>query len=215
MRSWFQNKENPASLTGMWQWRRSRQLLHTVPLQQEVINTMISGWFTARIMNQIKIENNGNSQVIQIYSKNLDKYVSFPEPLIVPNPQPADRLSSVLLSVPIAMGVYSFNSDDEALVPYQRLIELGSDGSGNIGSYFNANQELQDYISVNSLDEVVDKLTKWKDNYFALRKDSLVDKGHYDRFPSLGWEVGIRAADILSKMLSSLQSLKTQDPDDF
>ena len=61
--------------------------------------------------------------------KNLDKYVSFPEPLIVPNPQPADRLSSVLLSVPIAMGVYSFNSDDEALVPYQRLIELGSDGS--------------------------------------------------------------------------------------
>ena len=215
MRSWFQNKENPASLTGMWQWRRSRQLLHTVPLQQEVINTMISGWFTARIMNQIKIENNGNSQVIQIYSKNLDKYVSFPEPLIVPNPQPADRLSSVLLSVPIAMGIYSFNSDDEALVPYQRLIELGSDGSGNIGSYFNANQELQDYISVNSLDEVVDKLTKWKDNYFALRKDSLVDKGHYDRFPSLGWEVGIRAADILSKMLSSLQSLKTQDPDDF
>ena len=68
MRSWFQNKENPV-LTGMWQWRRSRQLLHTVPLQQEVINTMISGWFTARIMNQIKIENNGNSQVIQIYSK--------------------------------------------------------------------------------------------------------------------------------------------------
>ena len=113
------------------------------------------------------------------------------------------------------MGVYSFNSDDEALVPYQRLIELGSDGSGNIGSYFNANQELQDYISVNSLDEVVDKLTKWKDNYFALRKDSLVDKGHYDRFPSLGWEVGIRSSRAYYLNAVILTKSKTQDPDDF
>ena len=88
MRSWFQNKENPTSLSGMWQWRRSRQLLHTIPLQQEVINTMINGFFTARLMDQIKVERDGNSQKVEIYSKKLNKYVKFPEPLVTPNPQP-------------------------------------------------------------------------------------------------------------------------------
>lgn len=215
MRSWFQNKENPTSLSGMWQWRRSRQLLHTIPLQQEVINTMINGFFTARLMDQIKVERDGNSQKVEIYSKKLNKYVKFPEPLVTPNPQPSDLLAAILLSVPLAMGIYSFNTDDEALAPYQRLIELGTDGSGNIGSYTNLNQELETFIKNGSIEETTSKLSKWKNNYFALRKDSLVVNGSYDRYPSLGWEIGIRVADIISNLMSSVENLKTQNQDDF
>ena len=215
MRSWFQNKENPTSLSGMWQWRRSRQLLHSIPLQQEVISTMINGWFTARLMDQIKIDRDGATQKVEIYSKKLNKSVKFPHPLVVPNPQPSDLLASILLSVPLAMGIYSFNSDDEALAPYQRLIELGGDGSGKIGSYTTANQELVQFIEKNSLDDAIAKLTNWKNNYYSLRKDNLFVHGKYNRFPSIGWEVGIRVADVISNMLIALENLKTQSQDDF
>jgi len=113
------------------------------------------------------------------------------------------------------MGIYSFNTDDEALAPYQRLIDLGTDGSGNIGSYNNLNQELETFIKNGSLEETISKLSKWKNNYFALRKESLVVNGSYDRYPSLGWEIGIRVADIISGLMSSVENLKTQNQDDF
>ena len=215
MRSWFQNRENPTSLSGMWQWRRSRSLLHSIPLQQEVINTMIAGWFTARLMDQIDIKQEGSHQVIEIYSKNLNRNVKFPEPMIIPNPIKRDLLASVLLSVPLAMGIYSFNSDDEALIPYQRLIELGSDSAGSVGSYTNTNKELEEFLNQGNLDEAIDTLTKWKNNYFALRRDPLVKEGNYNRYPSIGWEIGVRVADVLSDIIESLESLKTQDQDDF
>ena len=135
--------------------------------------------------------------------------------MIIPNPIKRDLLASVLLSVPLAMGIYSFNSDDEALIPYQRLIELGSDSAGSVGSYTNTNKELEEFLNQGNLDEAIDTLTKWKNNYFALRRDSLVKEGNYNRYPSVGWEIGVRVADVLSDIIESLESLKTQDQDDF
>jgi len=189
--------------------------LYSIPLQQEVISTMINGWFTARLMDQIKIDRDGTTQKVEIHSKKLNKSVKFPDPLVAPNPQPSDLLASILLSVPLAMGIYSFNSDDEALVPYQRLIELGADGSGKIGSYTTANQELVKFIEKNSLDDAIAKLTNWKNNYYSLRKENLFVHGNYNRFPSIGWEIGIRVADVISNMITALENLKTQAQDDF
>ena len=61
----------------------------------------------------------------------------------------------------------------------------------------------------------IEETEQWKNNYFALRKDSLVVNGSYDRYPSLGWEIGIRVADIISNLMSSVENLKTQNQDDF
>ena len=82
-------------------------------------------------------------------------------------------------------------------------------------SYTNLNQELETFIKNGSIEETTSKLSKWKNNYFALRKDSLVVNGSYDRYPSLGWEIGIRVADIISNLMSSVENLKTQNQDDF
>ena len=217
MRSWYQHKDNPSSLNGMWQWRRSRQLLHAIPLQQEVIDTMIIGWFTSRLMEQTKISDNFEKgyKTVEIYSKKLNKTLKFPEPLIISKPQPSDTLASVLLSVSLAMGIYSFNSDEEALEPYQRLIELGTDGAGNIGSYNIVNSELNDFVQKNNLDEIISTLEKWKNNYYALRKESLLKNGVYNRYPSVGWEIGPRVSEMISMMINTLDNLKTQDINDF
>ena len=56
---------------------------------------------------------------------------------------------------------------------------------------------------------------KWKNNYANLRKEPLVQRGVYNRYPSIGWEIGIRVAEVLSRMISTLENLKTQDPEDF
>ena len=96
-------QRKPTSLSGMWQWRRSRQLLHTIPLR--VINTMIND-FTARLMDQIKVERDGSSRKLKYIQKNLTN---------MPNPQPSDLLAAILLSVPLAMGIYSFNTDMKLL----------------------------------------------------------------------------------------------------
>ena len=215
MKSWFQNRENPTSLGGMWQWRRSRQLLHSIPLQKEVIDTMIAGWFTAKLLNQYRVKSGNSSDLVEIYIKKLDKKLPFPDPLIVRKPQPSDLLASVLLSTPLAIGSYSFNSDDEALEPYRRLIELGTSGDGRVGSYNSVNQELQELVKDSSLEDILDKLNKWKNNYANLRKEPLVQRGVYNRYPSIGWEIGIRVSEVLSRMMSALENLKTQDPEDF
>ena len=54
MKSWSQNRQLPSQLAGMWQWRRTINLLHSIPLQPEVIYSFIAGWFTAKIMDYIK-----------------------------------------------------------------------------------------------------------------------------------------------------------------
>ena len=153
--------------------------------------------------------------LVELYIKRLDKHLPFPDPLVVRKPQPADLLASILLSVPLALGSYSYNSDDEALEPYRRLIELGTSGDGVIGPYNSVNPELRKYIDDNSLETVLERLKNWKINYADLRKENLVNRGQYNRYPSIGWEIGIRVSEVISRMIATLENLKTQDPEDY
>ena len=175
---------------------------------------MIAGWFTAKLLNQYSVKQGNSSDLVEIYIKKLDKKLPFPNPLIARKPQPSDLLASILLSTPLAIGSY-FNSDDEALEPYRRLIELGTSGDGVVGAYNSVNQELQELVKDSSLEDILDKLNKWKNNNANLRKEPLVQRGVYNRYPSIGWEIGIRVAEVLSRMISTLENLKTQDPEDF
>ena len=42
-----------------------------------------------------------------------------------------------------------------------------------------------------------------------------MQRGVYNRYPSIGWEIGIRVAEVISRMISALENLKTQDSEDY
>lgn len=221
MKSWYKNKENLHALDDMWQWKRSRELLHSVPLQQEVINSMIAGFFTASRLDQLEILDKDTFKEVKIYSKNLEKMVSFPVPLIYPFPKAADLLASILLSLPLALGAFTFQSEENSLEPYKRLIELGKDGSNQIGSYQTVNQEIKSYLTKDKqideekLNKLKEDLKKYKANYSNLRTAPLIQAGVYRRFPSLGWELSVRVSTILTKMIEALDKLDKEDSSQY
>ena len=218
MKSWHKNRGNFQALDDMWQWKRSREVLHTIPLQQDVINTMIAGFFTAARLGQLTIDEHDNVIKVEIYSKHLEKMVSFPVPLIYPFPKRANLLASILLSVPLALGEFSFESEEHPLEAYKRLIELGMDGSNKIGSYQTVNQELKKYITdankkinLEKLNKVKEELEDVKKSYSELRFVKLFKAGIYNRYPSVGWEISSRSSTILTKMIEALDKLDTED----
>ena len=214
MKSWSQNRQLPSQLAGMWQWRRTRNLLHSIPLQPEVIDSFIAGWFTAKIMSHIKEEELNSASCVNLYLPELEKSIDFPSPLVEQNPIPQDLLATVLLSLPLAIGSYTTGLSEDSLKPYERLILLGSSG-GSIGSYNTINSELKSFISENERDEIVGKLTNWRKNYEKLKLTPVVEHGVYNRFPSTGWEMSSKIVEVLDNMISAVERLETQNPEDY
>jgi hypothetical protein len=214
MKSWSQNRQLPSQLAGMWQWRRTRNLLHSIPLQPEVIDSFIAGWFTAKIMDDIKEEELNSAASINLYLPELDRSIDFPSPLIEQNPRPQDMLATVLLSLPLAIGSYTTGLSDESLKPYERLILLGSSG-GSIGSYNTINSELKSFVSENDRDEIIGKLKHWRRNYERLKITPVVENGVYNRFPSTGWELSSKIVEVLDNMINAVERLETQNPEDY
>ena len=214
MRAWKQFRGNPDQLSGMWQWRRTRELLHSIPIQQEVIDSMIAGWFSARIMEQIKIDEKGTNAKVSIFIPDRNADAPFPEPLIDAKPRPSSLLSSVMLSLPLAIGAYSTGSGDNPIDPYSRLINLGK-SSTNVGKYNELNKEFRDFIEENNREEVLTRLNTFKDSYADINSVNINEYGHYNRFPTTGWELSSRIVTVLNDMIQVVSSLDQEDRDKF
>ena len=214
MKSWSQNRQLPAQLAGMWQWRRTRNLLHSIPLQPEVISSFIAGWFTARTMNHVHEEELNSAANVSLYIPSLDRKIEFPSPLIAQNPRPQDMLSSILLSLPLAIGSYTTGLSEEALKPYERLILLGSSG-GPIMTYSTINSEFKSFIENNNRDEIIEKLRNWRKNYENIKIAPVLQHGQYNRFPSTGWELSSLIVEVLDNMISAVERLESQNPEDY
>ena len=179
-----------------------------------MISSLIAGWFTARTMNHVHEEELNSAANVSLYIPSLDRKIEFPSPLIAQNPRPQDMLSSILLSLPLAIGSYTTGLSEEALKPYERLILLGSSG-GPIMTYSTINSEFKSFIENNNRDEIIEKLRNWRKNYENIKIAPVLQHGQYNRFPSTGWELSSLIVEVLDNMISAVERLESQNPEDY
>lgn len=118
-----QSKEFRNIKGNFWNNRRARPLRHFVPVSKALLQTMVRGWFIARLLDKIEIESENGFTKISIDSN------SFPCPLIDPNPRIENILGSILESIPIAFAIYSQERTQlgvKSLDAYKSLIKYGT-----------------------------------------------------------------------------------------
>jgi hypothetical protein len=125
---WAQRRSQP-NLGGFWQWRRARPLPEFVPVAPDVRRAMIRGWFIARMLNHLDIED-PRSRPITLALDDGTK-APFPFPLLGP---PIAKLDDLLPAVLESMAIALVAQPQQALRPYHRLHDLGAAKDASPGS---------------------------------------------------------------------------------
>lgn len=143
--AWSSDSDGKDSRANFLKWRRGRTLSEFIPAHPDVWRQMLRGWYVARLLNLLKSTKDEatfdqKGPEVSVWVDPGMGHVSFPYPLMNPNPTPIDDLPGVVLeSMAIALvNGYAAHSL-KALLPYQRLFKLG-------GSTNQLDRELQEWI---------------------------------------------------------------------
>jgi hypothetical protein len=127
-----------------WRNRRARPLPYAFPGAPSVRQAMLRGWFTARLLGDLKADGQTKAEKISIWVNDHDGYAEFPYPFLgTPPVSPGDRVLGVFESIPIAM--IDFATRGAGLEAYVRLRSLGSSEDGS-DAYGTLNGELDQWI---------------------------------------------------------------------
>jgi hypothetical protein len=145
-------KRNQPGGGGFWRWRRARPLPQFIPVSPEARQTLIRGWFTARVLNLIELPGPlPLAAPVRIWT--ADGVRSFPFPLLG---RPVRRLDEVLPalleSLPLAM-LDAAGLDGTAMDAYRRLAALGLLGrDGAVGDRLRVPDSLRDWLDTGSVE---------------------------------------------------------------
>ncbi|MEJ5256558.1 MAG: tubulin-like doman-containing protein [Acidimicrobiales bacterium] len=100
---WSKRRAKPDPRASFWYLRRTRPLSTFVPVAPAVRAALIRGWFTARLLGQLRFDPVDRDRM-EIFDPQLDALVPFPNPLLGPPVyEEYERLPAVLESMPVAL----------------------------------------------------------------------------------------------------------------
>jgi hypothetical protein len=130
--SWAQANPSLNSRLSFWALRRARPLVECIPVGPQQLQAMVRGWFTGRLLGQIKRDHERDTGWrVQIWNPDppYNGFQPCPYPLLSATKVEAlDVLPAVLQSLLIAMIDVHTKGNLGPLVPYQRLIDIGENG---------------------------------------------------------------------------------------
>ncbi len=134
--------------TEFWRWRRARPLAEFLPMSPKIRKAMVRGWFTARVLGQLQLEDDRASIFVPSEAGAAGKFVDFPSPFLsVDTPHDHDYLPVVLISILLALVEVNTMQSLSPVMPYARLRDLGRDGrDGGFARYAWAGKELEAWI---------------------------------------------------------------------
>ena len=203
-------------LGNFWNNRRARPLRHFVPISKALLETMIRGWFIARLLDKIKISDNNGFTKITIDNS------SFPSPLFDPRPKQENILGTILESIPISFAIYSQARSQRAvksLDAYKSLIKYGT--SNNEGMVigrdrFELTTEIRDQIGdkENAIDQLNKSLSmykridkEWREREQKIR--NIDDPTHRDLITNKGSELLPDIVKVINEIIESLEEDST------
>jgi hypothetical protein len=114
--------------SGFWMMRRARPLDQFVPLTRQRIERLARGWYVGRLLGLITFADDvvsGHASVSASISRGPSGFVPLPGlTLGRPPVSHSEVFASILESYPLAEVLYAAG-DPTALLPYERLLELG------------------------------------------------------------------------------------------
>ena len=207
-----ESKEQRGILGNFWNNRRARPLRHFIPISKALLETMIRGWFIARLLDKIKTsEDNGFTKIT------IDNN-SFPCPLFDPRPKTENILGAVLESIPISFAIYSQERAQKAvksLDAYKSLIKYGT--SNNEGMVigkdrFELTSEIREQIG--NKEEALNQLNRNLSFYKKIDKEwrerekqtrSHDDPTHRDLVTNKGSELLPDIVKVITEIIQSLE----------
>jgi len=128
--SWAAASPDPTSRATWWgEYARARPLTESIPVAPEVLNSMITGWFTALSLGLVRTSTPQENLGLhcEIWDTTSGTWNAFPYPLlsIGLNPQQHEVLPAVLKSIAIALVDVNNRSSLEPLDAYKSLRKLG------------------------------------------------------------------------------------------
>ena len=134
--------------TEFWRWRRARPLTEFLPLSPVVRKAMVRGWFTARVLGQLRLEPTRASVFVPSEAGAPGTFMNFPSPFLSSDaPQGPDYLPVALKTLLIALVEVNTRASLEPMKPYARLRDLGRSGrGGGFDSYEALGTELSDWV---------------------------------------------------------------------
>lgn len=129
-------------VASFWALRQARPPAQAVPMSPNVRRAMVRGWFTAKLLGQVRdeLDPRGCRGTLEIFvpAATPDRdgaYRAFPTPLLLPaTATTVDRIAGVLLSTPIALLEANAGNLGPAQA-YARLADLGSRSSTELGDW--------------------------------------------------------------------------------
>ena len=135
-KQWAADSNNPDTRNTFWKWRRARTLIEAVPAAKVVVETMVRGWYVAKVLGQLGSDNSDpiRGPKLSVYGGPQNGNVHFPHPLLArENAQQIDFLGVVLQSLTIALAQCNGVQSLTPLYGYHRLIDLGGT-PGTVGA---------------------------------------------------------------------------------
>ena len=124
--SWLSSSISPASQWGFWMGRRARPMLDAIPLPPEIRLSMVVGWFVAVFFGQ-RLEETADlnkGPEIKVWDPQFG-WLGFPYPLLPSSSYDDIRLPAVLKSLSLAIVESGVRSNEQPLLSYMRLKNLG------------------------------------------------------------------------------------------
>ena len=143
--------------TSFWHRRRSRRLAGGLPMGEAHRKATIGGWYVARYTGRLRWpEEYPAGRAIQVFDDESERWLDFPEPLIVPRDVlsregGSARLPAVLMSMLLALAQSSRVSSVSPLRPYAVLRLLWDDTDSGVQEFqsnrqLKANEYLTDWL---------------------------------------------------------------------
>jgi hypothetical protein len=125
------SKNMPQTWSQLWNGRRTRPLIESIPFETEMRRSIIAGWFVASLFGMRKVNRGPVGRSVQIWNPTLETsgWSSFPSPLLAANSEDSRHeswvLPQLLMSAGIALANFGKTGNPEFIHGYRLLKYLG------------------------------------------------------------------------------------------
>ncbi|GMA93076.1 tubulin-like doman-containing protein [Homoserinibacter gongjuensis] len=127
-RGWLTDSTTTEARAAFWKWKRARLLREAVPADPEVFDSMVRGWYVAKVLGQLDVDRSDldRGPKLSIWDAERREFASFPHPLLYPGAAPAYDYPGVIMeSLIIALALCNSEGSLAPLRAYQVLMRLG------------------------------------------------------------------------------------------
>lgn len=129
VRGWLSESNGVDSRAAFWKWKRARLVREAAPVDPQVFDAMIRGWYVAKALSQLEVDTSNDIQgpELKVWDGAQNSWAAFPHPLLYGGIAPAyDFPGIVMESLTIALVLCNSEVSLEPLRAYHTLLDLGA-----------------------------------------------------------------------------------------